>query len=252
MADAQMVEILSSGGSRTLAIDVGGTGIKAAIIDDAGKLLVERVRIDTPVGAAPETIIEVLALLVAPLGAYDRVSIGFPGVVRDGRVLTAPNLGNTRWKGYDLADALGKALGKTGAGSQRCRPAGTGGHRRQGRGNGHHARHRLRHGSVCRWPAGAAPRTLSSSLPQRRDLRSATRQRRPQGDRWRAMEQARAEGDRQSSNADELSTTCISAAATPKSSTSSRRLTLTVVSNEAGLRGGVALWQTDRKPAQAS
>src|SRR6266478_5324613 len=100
MADAQLVETLSGGGSRTLAIDV------------AGKLLVERVRIDTPVGAAPEKIIEVLALLVAPLGAYDRVSIGFPGVVRDGRVLTAPNLSNTGWKGYGLAAALGKALGK--------------------------------------------------------------------------------------------------------------------------------------------
>ncbi len=112
MADAQLVETLSGGGSRTLAIDVGGTGLKASIIDDAGKLLVERVRIDTPVGAAPEKIIEVLALLVAPLGAYDRVSIGFPGVVRDGRVLTAPNLGNTGWKGYGLAAALGKALGK--------------------------------------------------------------------------------------------------------------------------------------------
>ena len=67
---------------------------------------------DTPVGAPPEKIIEVLTRLVAPLGAYDRVAVGFPGVVRKGRVLTAPNLGNDGWKGHDLAGNLGKALGR--------------------------------------------------------------------------------------------------------------------------------------------
>src|SRR5207237_7842464 len=41
-----------------------------------------------------------------------RFSVGFPGVVREGRVLTAPNLDNKGWKGFDLAGALGKALGK--------------------------------------------------------------------------------------------------------------------------------------------
>jgi polyphosphate glucokinase len=112
MADAQPVDIRPVAGPRTLAIDVGGTGLKASIIDDGGKLLVERVRVETPVGAEPEKIVDVLAGLVAPLGGYDRVSLGFPGVVRDGRVLTAPNLGNERWKGFGLADALAKALGK--------------------------------------------------------------------------------------------------------------------------------------------
>src|SRR6266481_2465087 len=112
MADAQPVDILPTGGARTLAIDVGGTGLKAAIVDETGRLLVERVRIETPVGAMPEKIVDVLAGLVAPLGAYDRISVGFPGVVRDGRVLTAPNLGNTGWQGFDLGAALAKALGK--------------------------------------------------------------------------------------------------------------------------------------------
>jgi polyphosphate glucokinase len=112
MAQAQAAEISSIGRTRTLAIDVGGTGLKASVIDEAGKLLTERVRVDTPVGAPPKEIVEALVRLVAPLGSYDRVSVGFPGVVRDGRVLTAPNLGNKGWKGFDLAGALGKALGK--------------------------------------------------------------------------------------------------------------------------------------------
>jgi len=51
MAHAQPAEVSSIGRSRTLAIDVGGTGLKASVIDDSGKLLTERVRVDTPVGA---------------------------------------------------------------------------------------------------------------------------------------------------------------------------------------------------------
>jgi polyphosphate glucokinase len=112
MAHAQPAEIPSIGRARTLAIDVGGTGLKASIVDESGRLLTERVRIDTPVGVPPKEIVDALVRLVNPIGSFDRVSVGFPGVVRDGRVLTAPNLGNKGWKGYDLATALGRALGK--------------------------------------------------------------------------------------------------------------------------------------------
>jgi polyphosphate glucokinase len=97
---------------RTLAIDVGGTHLKASVIDEKGELLTERARVDTPVGAAPQEIVAVLSRLAAPLGAYERVSVGFPGVVRDGHVLTAANLGNDGWRRFDLAGALATALGK--------------------------------------------------------------------------------------------------------------------------------------------
>lgn len=112
MADARLEEMLKIGESRTLAIDVGGTGLKAAIIDEEGELLTERVRVDTPVGASPDEVLEVIVGLVAPLGAYNRVSVGFPGVVRAGRVLTAPNLGSKKWQDYDLASSLGEKLSK--------------------------------------------------------------------------------------------------------------------------------------------
>jgi polyphosphate glucokinase len=97
---------------RTLAIDVGGSGLKAAVLGETGRFLTERIRVDTPVGRPPEEIVEALVRLVAPLGAYDRVAAGFPGVIREGRVLTAPNLDNEGWKHFDLAGALGRALGK--------------------------------------------------------------------------------------------------------------------------------------------
>jgi polyphosphate glucokinase len=53
-----------------------------------------------------------LVELVAPLPPADRVSVGFPGVVRRGRILTAHNLGDDIWRGFDLDLALTKALGK--------------------------------------------------------------------------------------------------------------------------------------------
>lgn len=97
---------------RTLAIDVGGSGLKASVIDDRGRLLTERARVDTPVGRPPKEIVQALVRLVAPLGPYDRVSVGFPGVVRQGRIVTAPNLDHEGWSDFDLAGALARALGK--------------------------------------------------------------------------------------------------------------------------------------------
>jgi polyphosphate glucokinase len=99
-------------GLRTLAIDIGGTGLKASVLDEEGKMLHDRVRIETPVGSPPPAIVEALANLVAPLPAYDRVSVGFPGVVRNGKVRTAANLGHDAWLGFDLAKALEKRLSK--------------------------------------------------------------------------------------------------------------------------------------------
>ena len=112
MADAQRAEVVKIPEKLTLAIDIGGTGLKASIVDEAEHMLTDRVRVPTPVGAPPGKVVEVLAALVAPLGAFDRVSVGFPGVVRDGRILTAANLGNDAWKGFDLAEALTAALGR--------------------------------------------------------------------------------------------------------------------------------------------
>jgi polyphosphate glucokinase len=112
MAHAQPAEIASIRRPRTLAIDVGGTGLKASVVDDTGRLLTDRVRVETPVGAPPPEIVEALVRLIAPLGSFDRVSVAFPGVVREGRVRTAPNLGNKAWKGFDLAGALTHRLGK--------------------------------------------------------------------------------------------------------------------------------------------
>lgn len=97
-------------GPRTLAIDVGGTGLKAAVLDASGRLMSDRFRVPTPARCSPAVLVRALGDLVAPLGAFDRVSVGFPGVVRDGVVRTAPNFASPKWRGFDLARALTRVL----------------------------------------------------------------------------------------------------------------------------------------------
>jgi predicted NBD/HSP70 family sugar kinase len=65
-----------------LSIDIGGTGLKAAVVDEAGNMLTQRVRVGTPHPSPPDVIVDALVHLVAPLSDYEAVSVGFPGVVR--------------------------------------------------------------------------------------------------------------------------------------------------------------------------
>ena len=106
------IEATSSSSPYTLSIDIGGTGLKASVLDAAGHMAAKRVRVDTPYPCPPPVMVETLAALVAPLPAFDRVSVGFPGVIRDGKVLTAPHFGDEIWRGFDLAGALAGRLGK--------------------------------------------------------------------------------------------------------------------------------------------
>src|SRR5205809_1043508 len=61
---------------------------------------------------APQTLTAAIDTAAATLGGFDRVSVGFPGAVRDGRVLTAPNLGTELWADFDLQTELARRWGK--------------------------------------------------------------------------------------------------------------------------------------------
>jgi polyphosphate glucokinase len=104
--------VLTAPTVNTLAIDIGGSGLKATVLDAHGAPLCDRVRIDTPVGSPPDAIVALLVELVRDLPDHDRVAVGFPGMVRDGVVRTAPNLGHDGWSGFALAKALRDALGR--------------------------------------------------------------------------------------------------------------------------------------------
>jgi polyphosphate glucokinase len=112
-------------GPTTLAIDIGGTGLKASVLDAAGQKIVDRVRTETPYPCPPRVLIRELDRLTYELPRWDRVSVGFPGFVRAGRVLTAPNLSTKHgpgtplsrklveaWAGFPLAAELEARLGR--------------------------------------------------------------------------------------------------------------------------------------------
>lgn len=95
----------------TLCIDIGGTGLKALVVGEDGKAHTERARVETPQPATPKAVIAEIIKLAQAQGQFDRVSVGFPGVVRKGITLTAHNL-EPHWVGFDLANTLSKVLGK--------------------------------------------------------------------------------------------------------------------------------------------
>lgn len=97
-------------GPFTLAIDVGGTNVKASVLDCAGKLAADRIRCPTPKPATPAALLESVFALASRLPAFDRISVGFPGVVKAGTVITAPNLGTEHWSGFRLIDCLSERL----------------------------------------------------------------------------------------------------------------------------------------------
>ena len=99
-------------GPLTLAIDVGGTRLKAGLLDANGELAAGPNRVDTPTHAIPSVVVDALVGLATPLGHFDRISVGFPGVVRGGEVLTAPNLDTAAWRHFRLATTLSDKLGK--------------------------------------------------------------------------------------------------------------------------------------------
>jgi polyphosphate glucokinase len=113
------------GGPDTLAIDIGGTGLKASVLDPSGQMEHARVRVTTPYPLSPQKLIATLAGLIKPLPHFDRISVGFPGMVRTGQVLSAPHFISPKgpggkpskelveaWSGFDLQHSLGVALGK--------------------------------------------------------------------------------------------------------------------------------------------
>lgn len=97
---------------RTLSIDVGGSGIKLLILDPEGRPVTDRRREPTPAPATPDAVLACIRTLIEGAGEYDRVSVGFPGVISDGVVLTAVNLEDEAWRGFELEGAVASASGR--------------------------------------------------------------------------------------------------------------------------------------------
>lgn len=89
-----------------LGIDIGGTGVKGALVSvETGELTSERVRIETPKPATPEAVIGVIQQIVQMVNYQGPMGVGYPGVILEGRTMTAANL-DAGWIGFAAADAI--------------------------------------------------------------------------------------------------------------------------------------------------
>jgi polyphosphate glucokinase len=114
---------LQPGGERTLTLDCGGSGLKGRVIDSAGVPVGERRRVQTPYPCPPDLLVATLVELGDRLPAFDRVSVGLPGMIRGGQVLATPHYVTeagpftprrpdlvAAWTGFDAAAELAKAF----------------------------------------------------------------------------------------------------------------------------------------------
>lgn len=115
----------AGGGPRTLAIDCGGTGLKATVLDAAGAMLCPRARVRTPYPCPPKLLLATLVDLAAATATpFDRASVGFPGLVRHGVVRATPHYVTEAgpftarrgdlvdaWRSFDVQTTLQEALG---------------------------------------------------------------------------------------------------------------------------------------------
>lgn len=102
---------MTSTGRHALGVDVGGSGVKGAIVDlDTGQLIGERFRIETPQPATPEAVTQAVAEVVHHFSWTGPLGVTYPGVVVDGVVHTAANVDRS-WIGCNVKEAYSKALG---------------------------------------------------------------------------------------------------------------------------------------------
>lgn len=92
-----------------LGIDVGGSGIKGAVVETKnGKLISERIRIETPQPATPELVSETIATLVKQLKYKGSIGVGFPAAIIQGVVKTASNIDKS-WIGVNANKLFSKS-----------------------------------------------------------------------------------------------------------------------------------------------
>ncbi|MGY1834957.1 polyphosphate--glucose phosphotransferase [Blastococcus sp. SYSU DS0510] len=91
-------------------VDIGGSGIKGCLVDlEAGRLIGDRLRIETPQPSLPEPVFDVVARIVGSFDWSGRVGVTFPGVLKSGVAHTAANVDKS-WLGTDLAAGVAQRI----------------------------------------------------------------------------------------------------------------------------------------------
>ncbi len=95
----------------TLVVDIGASGIKATLLNELGNQVGQRVRRETPASGMPGEVMDTIVSLAGHFQSFDRVAVGFPGVIVEGIVKQAPNLA-PEWTDFQIADVLQARLKK--------------------------------------------------------------------------------------------------------------------------------------------
>ncbi len=95
-----------------LAIDIGGSHVKATLLNENGDMVDDYKKLPTPVPSTPSAILNAIKQLSDLFTGFTHISAGFPGYVRNGIVFTAPNLGTDDWRNTNLAKELATKLDK--------------------------------------------------------------------------------------------------------------------------------------------
>ncbi|GAA1526439.1 polyphosphate glucokinase [Microbacterium ginsengiterrae] len=103
--------------AKAIGVDIGGTGIKAGIVDlSAGTLESDRIRVDTPKGASPEDVLSAVNEVLDTLGVRESdlpLGVAFPAIVKRGKTLSAANV-SKEWIGFEaekfFEDGLGRSI----------------------------------------------------------------------------------------------------------------------------------------------
>lgn len=98
--------------TKILAVDIGGSNVKATLLNEHGQMVADYKKLPTPAPATPDRVIETIELLSKNFPGFEKVSVGFPGYVRNGVVITAPNLGTEVWRHTPFAEKLSTVLHK--------------------------------------------------------------------------------------------------------------------------------------------
>ena len=96
----------SLSGDKILSIDIGGSHIKATILNSLGELQIGFESVPTPPLPGPRKLLAAIKDLVSKFPEYDKVAVGFPGYVKDGIVFTAPSLAPKKWAAVNLKQIL--------------------------------------------------------------------------------------------------------------------------------------------------
>ena len=103
---------MESNTGNILTIDIGGSHVKATILNAKGAQISDYTKMPTPQPSTPINVVNLIEELVKNFTGYDKISVGFPGYVRDGIVKTAPNLGSESWQAYPLQTNLSALLSR--------------------------------------------------------------------------------------------------------------------------------------------